>query len=115
MRGFEPSSRGREQQGRQILVERFSTSVTRSSLMSATAAEKSFQKSRSTSLPRELAVGNLVELLLKGGGEIVLDIFLEEALQERRDERPREWGINLRLSMTTYSRSASVFEGRRRR
>ena len=37
-------------------------------------------------LPLELAVGDEVELLLQVGREVVLDVALEEALQERRDE-----------------------------
>ena len=37
-------------------------------------------------LPLELAVGDEVELLLQVGGEVVLDVALEEAFQERRDE-----------------------------
>src|SRR5690606_1218973 len=36
-------------------------------------------------LPGELAVGNEVELVLEVGGEIVFDIALEEALEERDD------------------------------
>ena len=35
-------------------------------------------------LPGELAVGDLVELLLQGGGEVVFDVALEEAFEEGR-------------------------------
>ena len=54
--------------------------------MSPTAPEKSFQKSRSSCLPVDLAVGDEVELLLEIGGEVVFDIFREEGFEEGRDQ-----------------------------
>ena len=39
--------------------------------------------------PRNLAVGNLVELVFEIGGEAVFDIALEETGEERGDERGR--------------------------
>ena len=52
-------------------------------------------------LPGELAVGDLVELFLEVGGEVVFDIAREEALEEGRDRRPLSSGISRRLSSRT--------------
>jgi hypothetical protein len=75
---------GREDVGASTLVRvASSTSVTRSSLVSPTAAENSVQNSRSRPLPVELAAGDFVELFFEVGGEIVFDIALEEASRGR--------------------------------
>ena len=51
--------------------------------------------------PLEVAVGDEVELLLQVGGEVVLDVALEEALQEGDDQPPFVLGDEPRLSMRT--------------
>ena len=62
------------------------TSERLTSLACATVAAKSRQKSRSTSFQDELAGGDAVELLLEVGGEIELDVALEEILEEGGDD-----------------------------
>ena len=86
MRGLEPSSRGGKTSGASSSLNASSTSVTRSSLIPSTAPEEIPPEVPQHVLPVELSVGNLVELLLKIGGEIVFDIMLEEAFQEGDDQ-----------------------------
>ena len=63
-----------------------STSLTRRSLVSPTAAEKAFQNSRSTWRQSILPSGDLVELFLEMGGEVVFDVAREVGLQEGGDD-----------------------------
>ena len=86
-RGSPPSALGREDVRPEQLVEASSTCVDAQVLGVVDARRRNrVQKSRSTVLPVDLAVGDLVELLLEVGGEVVFDVAREEALQERGDQ-----------------------------
>ncbi len=85
-RGSLPSSLGGKMCGPRSSLIASSTSETRSSAVSAIAAVKSRQKSLEQIFPRDLAIGDLVELLFEIGGEVIFDIALEEAFEKRGDK-----------------------------
>jgi hypothetical protein len=108
MRGLEPSSRAGKSKRRQFLVQRIEHVGDAQFLDVSTRREIAPEIAQHV-LPGELAVGDLVELLLQRGGEVVFDIAVEEALEEGRDEPALGLGDQLALVDVTYSRSCSVF------
>ena len=87
-RGSEPSSRGGKDVRAQDLVEGFQHLADAQILDVVDRAGELAPEIAQHVLPGELAVGDEVELLLEVGGEVVLDVALEEAFEEGDDEPP---------------------------
>ena len=91
------------------------TWVVRRSLVPASGAGKIRPEIAQHLLPVELVVGDMVEFLLKLGGEIIADIAGEEAFQKGRDETALVFGMKPLLVERAHSRGRAAPRGSRHR